>query len=323
MRVFLTRQRIQHFPNASKPYTESDGLMTEAELEKAKKECVNWRNASTGLDNYVVQSNELIMARQDLSKNAFKLVRATIMQIKPEDEDIDGIFFTIGELAELYGVSKQALYPIIDDVTDEIMSKFIEFRVENKKDKVSFRKVNWTSVCQYESDKGVFIRMNRDLMPDLVGLKKLYTQYPYSNIMKMGSVTSMRIFEILLSKIDGDVFPRDGRNVVITIEELVEVCKLEGKYKNNNDLKRFVIDKAVKDINNCTVYEAGYTDVKVGKTIVAFNFNIRMEAVKALVLGKKQREQKYLKVFGKLPKEKKDDNVIELSYGGGKHETKS
>ncbi len=288
-------------------------------MTEVSKESSNWRNASTELDNYVVQSNELIMARQDLSKNAFKLVRATIMQIKPEDEDIDGIFFTIGELAELYGVSKQRLYPIIDDITNEIMSKFVEFRVENKKEKVFFRKVNWVSCCEYKSDKGVFIRMNRDLLPNLVGLKKLYTQYPYGDIMLMSSVTSMRIYEILMAKIEGDVFPKEGRSVIVTIDELIEVCKLEGKYKNNNDLKRFVIDKAIKDINNRTVYEIGYTDVKKGKTIVAFNFNVRIEGIKALVLGKKQREQKYLKIFGK-PVEKKDENknenVIEINLGG-------
>jgi len=292
-------------------------------VEAGLKESANWRNASTELDNYVVQSNELIMARQDLSKNAFKLVRATIMQIKPEDEDIDGIFFTISELADLYGVSRQRLYPIIDDITNEIMTKFVEFRVENKKDKVFFRKVSWVSFCEYKSDKGVFIRMNRDLLPNLVGLKKLYTQYPYGDINSMGSVTSMRIYEILMAKIEGDVFPKEGRSVLVTIEELVEVCKLDGKYKNNNDLKRFVIDKAVKDINNCTIYEIGYTDVKKGKTIVAFNFNVRIEAIKSLVLGRKQREQKYLKMFGK-PVEKKNENkagnVIEINMGGAYHE---
>lgn len=293
-----------------------------------KNDMSSWRNASTDYGLYVVQSNDLIMARQNLSKNAAKLIRATIMQIKPEDEHLDGIFFTIGDLAKLYGVTPQALYPIVDEITTEIMTKFVEFRVPDgsKSGNKSFRKVNWTSVCEYIENKGVFVKMNVELFPNLIGLKKFYTQYPYTDITKMGTVNSMRIYEMIMLKIDSKYFPKEGRSVVVSVEEIVDGCALEGKYKNTNDLKRFVIDKAVRDINKYTLYEVSYSQISSenGKKIVAFNFLVRLEAIKSLFIGKEIREQKYEKMFRKKTEEPEhgskkrtaDDNVIGLSYGG-------
>ena len=41
---------------------------------------------NTNTEHYVVQSNELLEGKQNLKLNSAKIVRALIMQIKPDDE---------------------------------------------------------------------------------------------------------------------------------------------------------------------------------------------------------------------------------------------
>ena len=72
-------------------------------------------------DNYVVQANDLIGGKQALKLNSAKLIRAAIMQIVPEDDELKPYVVSIKEIAELLGVSESNLYRDIDDITDDII----------------------------------------------------------------------------------------------------------------------------------------------------------------------------------------------------------
>lgn len=255
-----------------------------------------WLPMCTDGMKYVVQSNEMIMARQSLSINAAKLIRLAIMQIKPStDEIFDGYFISVSELSETLGVPSQNLYRDLDKITDEIMTSFLEFKREDEGGKDgSFSKIAWASRCDYVKKKGIFIRLNRALEPYLVGLKKFYTQYTFMEISRMKSIYAVRIYEMLNAKIDGDVFPKDGRNVVVTLDEIYEACKIDSdSYNRISDFKINVLDRAVKDINRCTMYDVKYSDIKDGRKIVGFNFNILRDNIKALFIGREERERKY------------------------------
>ena len=72
-------------------------------------------------DNYVVQANDLIGGKQALKLNSAKLIRAAIMQIVPEDDELKPYVVSSKEIAELLGVSESNLYRDIDDITDDII----------------------------------------------------------------------------------------------------------------------------------------------------------------------------------------------------------
>lgn len=322
LRQNLTWRVLRMVFIATKPYRDGEGLME----EETKKEVITWQSACTDFDKYIVQSNDLITAKQDLSKNATKLIRATIMQIKPADNEIMGVFFTPKELAKLFNVTVQEVYQIIDDVTTEIMSKFISFRVIDGKNKSSFRKVSWTSVCEYIANKGAFVKLNNELRPNLIGLNKFYAQYQYNDIFKMGSPYSIRIYELIIMKLERTYFPKEGRSVVLTVEEITTACGIEGKYTNGGDFKKRVVERAIRDINKYTVFEVSYEPIVQGSggKIVAFNFIIRMEAIKALFVNKEMNKQKFERMPGSKPVKKnvlelqgdETGDVIQLSFGG-------
>ena len=59
--------------------------------------------------NYVCQANALVGGKQALKLNSAKLIRAAIMQIVRDDEELKPYIITISELAELLNVPK-AIY---------------------------------------------------------------------------------------------------------------------------------------------------------------------------------------------------------------------
>lgn len=134
-------------------------------------------NFSLNTGNYVVQANDLVRGKQSLKLNSAKLIRAAIMQIVPEDKELKPYIITIKELSELLKVSESNLYRDIDDITDDIMKKPV-FIKRVSTDTVKWVKIAWVTSCEYNSDIGVYIKLNDDLKPFFVTAKRtLYTIY--------------------------------------------------------------------------------------------------------------------------------------------------
>ena len=94
-------------------------------------------NFSLDTGNYVVQANDLIGGKQSLKLNSAKLIRAAIMQIVPEDEELKPYVITIKELSELLKVSESNLYRDIDDITDDIIKNPVFIK------EISRRQIKW------------------------------------------------------------------------------------------------------------------------------------------------------------------------------------
>ena len=60
-------------------------------------------------ENYVVQANELIAGKQSLKLNSAKIMRALIMQIKPNDDELKSYVIRIQELSKLLDIGPENL----------------------------------------------------------------------------------------------------------------------------------------------------------------------------------------------------------------------
>ena len=232
-------------------------------------------NFSLDTGNYVVQANDLIGGKQSLKLNSAKLIRAAIMQIVQEDDELKPYIITIKELSELLKVSESNLYRDIDNITDDIIKNPV-FIKETSRRQIKWVKIPWVTRCEYNSDVGVSIKMNDDLKPFLIKLKEHYTQYTLDNILAMKSTYSIRIFELLQEKIKTKLLGRNGEYVEISLQELRECCDCEDKYKSFNNFKTRVIDTACNEINSLTMFRVKYTYSKHGKTIVAIIFHVNI-----------------------------------------------
>lgn len=226
-------------------------------------------------NNYVVQSNEVISGKQSLSLNSAKLLRSAIMQIKPEDKELKPYIVTIPELSKLLNIPRQDLHRDIDKITDEIMKNPLYLR-EEKGNKIRWVKFAWVKTCKYDSEQGVYITLNDDMKPLLLNLKSQYTQYTLDSVLTMKSVYAIRIFELLQSKIMVKVLPKNGEDIFLSIEEIRTACDCIDKIKNFSAFREKVIDRAVEEINEKTMYHVKYADVRKGRRISGFMFNVNM-----------------------------------------------
>jgi plasmid replication initiation protein len=227
--------------------------------------------------NYVVQANSLVGGKQALKLNSAKLIRAAIMQVVRDDEELKPYIITVAELAELLNVPKSNIYRDIEDITNDILSNPVYVRREDNTKKIRWIKIPWVQRCEYNSDIGVAIKLNDELKPFLLNLKEHYTQYTLDCVLAMKSVYTIRIYELLQSKIMTKLIPKDGTFVEIPLDELKECCGCESKsYNTFANFRIKVLDKAVNEINAKSMYRVKYDYVKRGKSVVAINFHVNM-----------------------------------------------
>ena len=192
-------------------------------------------------DNYLVsKSNQLIYANYDLSLQEQRLILAIVSLI----DSIDGSSFETYELkatefAELLGVDNPH-YSYLQRITKKLMTRVIEIEDDNK-----LTQLHWVESCTYLKNTGtVRIRISKELSPYLLQLKKHFTKYQISNILKMKSKYSIRLYEILKSN-------QFKRKFSISMNELREMMKLDG-YDRFSNFNQKVLKPALKEINNQT-----------------------------------------------------------------------
>ena len=232
-------------------------------------------------ENFVCQSNALVGGKQALKLNSAKLVRAAIMQIKPDDQEILPYKITISDLAKLLNVPRSNIYRDINEITDDIINNPVFIREITEK-RTRWVKIPWVTICSYDSDVGVAIKLNDELKPFLLNLKEHYTQYEFSEVLAMKSVYAIRIFEMLQEKIMVRRLPEDGIDVELSVQEIRECCDCEDKYEKFSHLKSRVIDQAVNEIERTTYYSISYDYVKKGRSVVGFIFHMKREFTKLL-----------------------------------------
>lgn len=229
----------------------------------------------TDSSNYVVQSNNLVGGRQALKLNSAKLIRAAIMQIVKEDDALKPYIITIKDFANLLHIDESNMYKFADEITNDIIRNPVYIKKRDGK-AVKWIKIPWVTRCEYNSNKGIALKLNDELKPFLIDLKKHYTQYSLQEVLAMKSVYAIRIFEIIQSKIMDKVLPKNGSDIELSVQEIRECCGCEDKYPAFGNFRVKVLDKAKSEINRVTMYRMDYSYIKQGKSVVAIKFHVNM-----------------------------------------------
>ena len=236
------------------------------------------------IGNYVVQTSELIFTEQKLlSARAFKLIRLAIMQIKPGDQDFKAYYIPIKEVAELLNVDVENLYrraypnekdnktQVIEVITNEIMDSYVTIRDEAG----NFAKIHWGN-CYYIKGKGVFIKLDKDLKPYLLGIQNIYgnTKYGFFEIKDMKSCYTGRVYEYIIGRIATSPETSLNHHVIVSVEELRKLTETEVTLKQFVQFRTKVLDVITREINEYTSSRIKYSTIKTGKTITHIDFYI-------------------------------------------------
>lgn len=226
----------------------------------------------------VYKRDDLIQkARFTLSVQEQKCILYAISKIKPNDTYLTEYIFDIKDFYTLCGIDKDS-YTTLKKQLMNLKSKVWWLKLPDESESA----VSWLDVVRVNKKSGkVTIAFHRDMMPFLLELARqaeengaFYTGYTLQYVLPMSSQYSPRLYEILKS------YQKNNKRWFFEIDELKYLLDCQN-YDRWPDLRRFVIEPAVKEINKYTDLNIEYTTEKEGRKIVRIEF---------LMESKKKRE---------------------------------
>jgi plasmid replication initiation protein len=212
----------------------------------------------------VVKSNKLIEARHALTLAEQRIILLMISLIKPEDEDFKDYRIKIADFMKLVEIEDKGTYRKVEEITKNLMEKVLEIREPN-----TLLQVNWLASAHYIYKEGyVNLCFSPMLKPYLLKLKECFTQYELKNVIRLKSIYSIRIYELLKQ------YERIGQRT-FEIEELRKILGIKvNEYKLYGDLKRFVLHTAQRELSLKTDIEFKFSEIKTGRKITDIEFVI-------------------------------------------------
>lgn len=218
----------------------------------------------------VVKANELIQkSRFNLSLQQQKIVLYLISQIDPRDEDFDLYEFSIPEFCQICGVdytsgkNYQDLKIAIKDIAD----KSIWIRIDEDTETL----LRWIEKPYINPQSGMIkIRLDRDMKPYLLQLKKNFTQYELVYTLHFRSKYTIRLYELIKSVHFHEL---EDYKKVYSLDDLRQLLGAE-KYKTYQHFKDRVLTSAIREINEHSDKNLSYIPRKKGKKVVEIELTI-------------------------------------------------
>ena len=212
----------------------------------------------------VKKSNAIARARwQPESIWEPRIVALVASKVRADDED----FFTYRiPVSELTGFSDENLrgnqYREIAKSIEHLGKATI--RIEGKKPR-NFRQYNIFAMCGYE-DGCLIAGFHPDLKPHFLNLKAQFTAYNLFEYLNLPSSYSQHVFELLKSW-------ANTPEVVISVPELHDILNTPESFRKNfKEFRRWVLEKAHKDIHEKTSLRFEWAPVKPGRAVEAIRF---------------------------------------------------
>lgn len=155
----------------------------------------------------------------------------------------------------------------IDQATDSLMSAHIKIKQEN-----GWLKRHLIHSCQFIKNNGyayVDIKLNNDMLPYLIGVKGYFSAPKLENIKHFKKDQHFKLHAYLFS------YLYRGTTGNVSIEQIREILDIDKKqYKLIWHLKSRLLLPSIEFINAVTDINVTLKDVKHGRRIAGFKFNI-------------------------------------------------
>ena len=218
----------------------------------------------------VVKSNQVIEASYQLSTIEQRLVLAAISHIPKGQTVTDEVLYTVSVAdLQLLGVNQTTAYRDIKEGVNKLYERSIHIWVDKKS-----IKIRWVQEIQFMDSQGVIgIRFSKPLLPFISNLSREFTKYALSDIAGMSSAYAIRVYELIAQ------YKSLGQREIAVVD-LRNMLELGSRYVLFADLKRWVIDMAVEQINQYSPLNVSYKLKKTGKKVSHVVFYCEQKAIK-------------------------------------------
>jgi plasmid replication initiation protein len=230
------------------------------------------KDNSTKEKHKVYQGNPLVEAIYQISLTAKKLMLCAIAQISPNDKDFKYYLIKISDFKYLAGIKGRTDYfKILIKAVRELRSADIDIydRSKNIQLNIPFA----VTAINDQENNAVGFSFPPELKPYLLQLKETgrFTRFELGNVMKMRSVYSIRLYE-LLKQYENTV----TKERTFRLDELkAKLGVPEKKLKKYYNFKARVLEVAKKEVPEKTDIGFTYKPIKKGRAVHWIQFHIK------------------------------------------------
>ncbi len=218
----------------------------------------------------ICKANALVEARYRLSTVEHRILLACIAQIRRDDQALtDEVLYTVKglDIAESADIPRQVAYRDLKAAAERLFDRYISVPYGPDGDaQVEVRKFRWVQEVIYREREGLIrLRFSKPVLPYLNQLTRQFTTYHLRDVAKMTSNHAIRLYELIMQW-------RQAGERKVEVQWLKQAFQIEDRYKSIRDLKRFVIDIAVRQINEHSPMWLEWDQIKTGRQVTAFHF---------------------------------------------------
>lgn len=229
----------------------------------------------------VTMSNALVRAGQGLTLAEKRIVMLAVSKIDSRAPSPSRDSVTLRtqikakEYAEIAGCSMPTAYVAMQEAANNLYNRSITFfepaySRAGKPIKPIRNDMRWVGRCKYHEKEGwIELSWWPDLLPSLMGLKKHFTTYKLQQAHALRSVYSWRLLELLTH------YKTSGK-AEYTIEDFCTSMDATEKQRADfNNIKRRIIEPAVKELTAKDGWIIDWTPIKTGRRVSRLHFSFK------------------------------------------------
>lgn len=243
-------------------------------------------------DLRVYKANSVVEASYDLSVAEHRLLLACFAQIEREATDKRLYRVYARDIAELADIPTPDAYRDAAVATERLYERSVEvFEGPNGTAPPKKRKFRWIQEAIYAEGEGyVDVRLSTSILPYVNNLLEQYTVYHMQDVARLTSRYAIRVYELLVQ------WRRRGSREVEIAWLRRTLGITDDRYPNFKDLRRRVIEPAVKQINEHSPLHVEWIPRKTGRKVTHIEFTFTDDReVKRLEEKKRQEKPQNLR----------------------------
>lgn len=240
----------------------------------------------------VIKSNDLITkSRFTLNAQQQKIILYLISQINQKDKDFNLYEFNIKEFCRVCGIKCEggSTYQFLKEQIKVLSDKSLWIELEDGRETL----VRWIEKPYIDKKNGIIkIKLDRDMKPYLLELKKNFTKYELVYTLNFKSKYAIRLYELIKSRHYRELY---RYSFTMEIEEFKTRIGADNKYDRFNNFHIRALKPAIDEINQYSDKHIEYDLIYKGRKVVEIDFTITTQDIQtrlnnALLLETKENK---------------------------------
>ncbi|HEF0011078.1 RepB family plasmid replication initiator protein (plasmid) [Acinetobacter cumulans] len=269
------------------------------------------------MSKLVVKDNALMNASYNLDLVEQRLILLAIVEARESGKGInanDPLTVHAESYINQFGVARQTAYQALKDACDDLFARQFSYQEINERGNTENVRSRWVSEVRYvDAEATVKLIFAPIVIPLITRLEERFTQYEMKQISELSTGYAIRLYELLIC------WRTTGKTPIIELADFRQkMGVLDAEYQRMYDLKKYVLEPSLKQINEHTDITASYEQHKKGRTITGFSFKFKQKKKTGTETPKNSdfsdSKQKPVEIPDEVVKQPKNANMDVLEH---------